>query len=350
MHLELAELEIKGIRNLIGECHTIHYGPTPENNSLFEKLNNTLVNALKIRKVLKKSKYDILFLNTAFDLNAIVRDSITLLIIRHWSAKVFLKFHGSDINFLGRLNWWQKKLVSFIFQNADGIGVLSKDELNAFIKEGYSGKKIFIVKNPVNSDLYNKDSNFKERLGISYETVVFIFCGRFIPQKGLIDVLSAFLKIQEEKKLVHLICIGDGPEMVKAKSFVANHNLIGKVLFTGFIPESEIIVYYSNADALVFPTYHQEGFPMVVFQSLAAGLPIITTRIRAAADYLTEPDHVLWVEPKDPENIAKAMKKLLRDKDTRELMSLNNKKLSNQFTTENNANDYKNIFEELLEK
>ena len=162
------------------------------------------------------------------------------------------------------------------------------------------------------------------------------------------DTLNAFLNIQNKKQPVHLICIGDGPEMNKARLFVKTHNLEDQVTFTGYIPEIEIRPYYSNAEALVFPTYHQEGFPMVVFQSLAAGMPIITTQIRAAADYLTEPDNVLWVEPKNPVSIAGAMNKLLKDKVTRIKMSNNNKLLSQQFTTNKNAIEYKRIFEVLL--
>ena len=43
---------------------------------------------------------------------------------------------------------------------------------------------------------------------------------------------------------------------------------------------------------------------MVIFNAAAAGLPIITTRIRAAADYLKEPDNCLWVEPRSPDLLA----------------------------------------------
>ena len=70
--------------------------------------------------------------------------------------------------------------------------------------------------------------------------------------------------------------------------------------FLGQIPEDEALDFYCGCDVLVFPTYHAEGFPMTVFQSLAGGLGIVTTRIRATADYLQEPENALFVPPRDP--------------------------------------------------
>lgn len=348
MHRELADLEIEGIKTLIPNCNTIHYGPydSKENTN---RIFNTIRNAFKIRKALFRNEYDLLFLNTAFDRNAILRDSITLLILKFLKTKIFLKFHGTDLLLLNNINWWQKKLVIWLFNNANGLGMLSSEEKDAFIKKGFSEKKIFVVKNPIDPSLYIKDEKFKSALGLPDKTFVFIFCGRFIPQKGLMDTLNALLILKKEERLpVHLICIGDGPDMKMARSFVEDHMLIDQVTFTGFIPEKDIRPYYSNADALVFPTYHQEGFPMVVFQSLAAGLPIITTRIRAAADYLKEPKNVLWVEPKNPISIEFAMKKLLINHNVRIQMCNNNKLLSEQFTTNNNAIEYNRIFKKIL--
>jgi glycosyltransferase involved in cell wall biosynthesis len=350
VHQDLAELEIKGISTLISFYRTVQYGPVGSRKSFIAKLIHTIRNASKIKNILKSEPYDILFLNTAFDRNAVIRDFITMYILRKTKTKIFLKMHGSDVVFLEKSNFLEKKLTNTLLNKVDGIGLLSSREKEEFINEGYSGKKLYVVKNPVDASLYQRDVNFNSTNGLAEDTFVFIFCGRFIPQKGLMDVLEAFRKIIDKNYPSHLFCIGDGPEMVKAKSFVTNNNLTDKVTFTGFIPETSVRLYYSNADALVFPTYHQEGFPMTVFQSLAAGAPIITTRIRAAADYLREPEHVLWVEPKNSENISVAMKKILTNKILKSQMSVNNKKLALQFTTENNALEYKAIFDELLKK
>lgn len=349
MHRELVDLEITGIEKHISKCETIHYGPYYSKKRVINKIFNTITNAYRIRKKINRSEFDILFLNTAFDRNAIIRDFITMVFLLSIKTKVFLKFHGSDLIFLNNLTSWQKKMVEWIFKNVGAIGVLSKEEKVFFVKAGFPGGKIYVVKNPINPAIYQRDIKFKSKIGIPGSSFVFIFCGRFIPEKGLMDVINAFFKIQRGNQSVYLICIGDGPEMNKAKMFVKDNKITERVFFTGFIRESEIIPYYSNADALVFPTYHQEGFPMVVFQSLAASLPIITTRIRAAADYLTEPENVIWVKSQNIESVVEAMNTLLNNLELRTRMIKNNKILSQQFTTDNNAIEYISVFENILE-
>jgi glycosyltransferase involved in cell wall biosynthesis len=99
---------------------------------------------------------------------------------------------------------------------------------------------------------------------------------------------------------------------------------------------------------LVFPTYHYEGFPMVIFNSVAAGVPIITTRIRAAADYLREPDNCLWVEPKNPAMLAEKIIYLLTHAEVRATMKRNNEKLAQAFTAEVVTREYMGIYEQLL--
>jgi glycosyltransferase involved in cell wall biosynthesis len=348
-HRELVNLEIDGIRALIPNCHTIHYGPVYSKKGFINKFFTTITNSYSIKKAIINNKYDLLFLNTAFDFNAIVRDCITLFILKPLKTKFFLKFHGTDIFLLDNLGWYKKMLVNWLLNTAHGVGVLSSEEKNAFLRIGYSEQKVFVVKNPVNPALYVKGINFKKKMGIADPTFVFIFCGRFLAFKGMMDVLKALKIVVPEFQHTHLFCIGDGPEMSKAQKFVTQNDLESFVTFTGFISEIEIRNFYTNADALVFPSSH-EGFPMVVFQSLAAGIPIITTRITAAADYLDEPDNVLWVEPNNPVQLAESMIKLLTDDNLVKKMRNNNLLKCQKFTTDKNAPEYFSIFEKLINK
>jgi glycosyltransferase involved in cell wall biosynthesis len=86
---------------------------------------------------------------------------------------------------------------------------------------------------------------------------------------------------------------------------------------------------------------------MVLFQSVAAGLGIITTKIRAAADYLKEPDNCLWVEPKNPEMLADKIAFLLKNRDISRQMSNNNKALSKIFTEDIICQEFTEIYDNL---
>ena len=92
----------------------------------------------------------------------------------------------------------------------------------------------------------------------------------------------------------------------------------------------------------------EEGFPMAVFQSVAARLPIITTKTRASADYLKEPDNCLWVEPKNPGMLVDKITYLIENKDVGKRMAENNKGSSILFTQDVVCKELELIFKTIL--
>jgi glycosyltransferase involved in cell wall biosynthesis len=125
--------------------------------------------------------------------------------------------------------------------------------------------------------------------------------------------------------------VGDGPDLAELKELSVRLQVQKYVQFTGFVQDEECDHFYANMDLLVFPTYFDEGFPMVLFKSIVAGLPVITTATRAAIDYLKEPDNLLWVEPRSPKDVAQAIDRLLEDREMRENMKNHNLALAQQF-------------------
>jgi glycosyltransferase involved in cell wall biosynthesis len=87
---------------------------------------------------------------------------------------------------------------------------------------------------------------------------------------------------------------------------------------------------------------------MVIFNAAAAGLPIITTRIRAAADYLQEPLNCLWVEPRNPEMLAENVITLLDNSQLTASMSANNKELVERFSADVVTMEYLRAYEQIV--
>ena len=87
---------------------------------------------------------------------------------------------------------------------------------------------------------------------------------------------------------------------------------------------------------------------MVIFNAAAAGLPIITTRIRAAADYLQEPLNCLWVEPRNPEMLAGNVITLLDNSQLTASMSANNKELVERFSAQAVTREYLQAYEQIV--
>ncbi|HEY0006812.1 MAG TPA: glycosyltransferase family 4 protein [Pyrinomonadaceae bacterium] len=317
---------------------------------LWTRFKRVLSTARRLRRRLQADHFDLLHLNTSFDTRALLRDVLTLLLLRSQKSAIFLKFHGSDQALLQTSNPALRLLGKILLNRLDGAGVLSSEEQQNFLRAGVREQKVFVVKNAVERTPDQPSGAFFKRMGIEPGVPVLLFIARFIPAKGLLDVILACRMVRERGQQFVLLCVGDGPERVAAEDEARRGGLETCVRFTGFIPEEETGEFYAHATALVFPTYHYEGFPMVVFYALAAGIPIITTRIRAAADYLQEPDNCLWTEPQNPEMLAQRLEYLLSRRDLRETMSRNNRILAQQFKAELVAREYLEVYQTLMRK
>ena len=84
-------------------------------------------------------------------------------------------------------------------------------------------------------------------------------------------------------------------------------------------PREEMIGLYGEADVFVLPT-HREGFPMVVLEAMAAGLPLIATPIGAIPDAVRDGEEGIIVPPRDAAALAAALKRLLEDPALRQRM------------------------------
>jgi glycosyltransferase involved in cell wall biosynthesis len=323
-----------------------HFGRKVEHEDTFHRITTRLCDLVYFFRDLRTIKPDIVHLNSAFTKRALLRDPWYILIAKFYRCPIFIKYHGSDATLLSSSSsaFW-KMLTAFCVRHASGIGALSSEEKENFLKAGFAGETIFVVKNTVDYTKFKPalipPLNDKTRL---------LFISRLIPSKGLLDVIRAFAIVLRAKNSIELICVGDGPELPKAHELTRELGIEQNVIFTGLVSEEKTREYYLGSTMLVFPTTHGEGFSMVIFQSVAAGLPIITTRIRAAADYLTEPDNCLWVEPRNPEVLAQKITYLLDHPEVMANMSMKNRGLAKKFGPEQTAHEYLQIYQSLLSR
>lgn len=328
---------------------TIIYGSHGRQKHVWLRILDTVNLSRDMMKIAKKEVPDIIHINTSYDIKALLRDVFIVLYLRlvNIRAKLFLKFHGSDASLLSKNLKW-KLITLILLRNIDGAGLLSTEEKNNFLAAFPELKdKFYIVKNVVNSSRFQIKSDFRERYKISKQKTVFLFIARFIESKGILEVIKAFSVVKKKYTDTHLLLVGDGTMMKASKELVALLKLEDETTFTGYVDEIETPEIYLGSDILVFPTA-TEGFSMTVFNSVAAGLSIITSRIRAVADYLKEPDNCLWTEPKDCEMLVDKMSYLLNHPQLTEKMAINNKKLAQQFSRERVGREFLKIYSKML--
>lgn len=339
---------VEGLKSNGAEVTEIVFGARTDSETVFRKIFNTFSTLLEFRIALKEKKYDVIHLNSAFDKHSIFRDFITLFFLKNYKIPIFLKTHGTDSGIILSKNIFIKFIGAKIKKWVQIVGVLSTEEIQNFIESGLDEKKVVLIKNIINSEILLNQNNIRPQFGISEKTPLLLFSARFTPQKGLIEVIQACNILKSEGFEFHLICIGDGIEASKAIALTQEYKLNDHVTFTGYILESQTKAFYKSSDILVFPTFHQEGFSMALFQSVITGLGIVTTKIRAAKDYLKEPDNCLWVEPQNSVQLADKIKILLMDKSLMHTMRENNKRLGWKFDKNFVAREYLDFYLQII--
>ena len=155
-------------------------------------------------------------------------------------------------------------------------------------------------------------SDVRGRLGLPREAPVVGFAGRLPADKGLPELMEAFDTILQAEPEAHLLLVGwfDAAEdalCAELRSRIGSHP---RVHCTGFVADTA--PYYRAMDLMVLPTW-REGFPNVVLEAAATGIPVVTTVATGSRDSVVPEVTGLLIPPGYPEAISEAVLKLLRD-------------------------------------
>ncbi len=151
--------------------------------------------------------------------------------------------------------------------------------------------------------------NLKRELSIKADDFVFIFVGRLVGDKGINELMVAFRELSEKTEQVKLLLVGEieerlDPLLQETVSEIENNP---HVVTVGF--QNDVRPYLTISDALVFPTY-REGFPNVVMQAGAMGLPAIVTNINGCNEIIVDGKNGIIVSTKNSKELLVAMEQL----------------------------------------
>ena len=219
------------------------------------------------------------------------------------------------------LKWVEKLTYYFASQvYCNSFGLKSILINGKYIKP----KKILVLNNGssngINTQYFSK-SNFskeeliqkKKELNIPEEDFVFVFVGRIVRDKGINELVEAFINLQNDSLLTtqfSLLLVGPyeedlDPISETTRKFISKNP---KIIFTDY--QEEVRIFYAISDVLVFPSY-REGFPNSVMQAGAMGLPSIVTDINGCNEIIQEGGNG-WIIPiKNTEAIFNAMQNCL---------------------------------------
>jgi 1,2-diacylglycerol 3-alpha-glucosyltransferase len=151
----------------------------------------------------------------------------------------------------------------------------------------------------------------------------FVFVGRLVREKGLVDLLAAYANLEEDlRRQVGLVVVGDG-ELRPQLETQARGVTPGVIRFAGFAHREQLAEYYALADALVLPT-HTDTWGLVVNEAMASGVPVIVSRVAGCvADLVDEAWNGILFAPGDVIALSGAMKSLAGNPEIRASMAAN---------------------------
>ena len=149
----------------------------------------------------------------------------------------------------------------------------------------------------------------------------FCFVGRIVSDKGINELVAAFEELHEKYPATRLLLVGtlEDSDPLKQETLVAINNNQA-IEFAGW--QTDIRPYLAASDIFVFPSY-REGFPNVVLQAGAMGLPAIVTDINGSNEIIKEGVNGTIIEPRDKEQLKNAMERVLTDEKLRKKFASN---------------------------
>jgi len=158
-------------------------------------------------------------------------------------------------------------------------------------------------------------------LGLPADAPVLGFVGRLTVDKGVPELIEAFEQILAVLPKVRLLLVGwfDESEDALSEDLQRRIRAHPQIHLTGFV--SDTAPYYRAMDVMVLPTW-REGFPNVVLEAAATGVPVVTTIATGSRDSVVPEVTGLLIPPGYPEAISEAVLRLLRDGDLRWRMGL----------------------------
>lgn len=220
------------------------------------------------------------------------------------------------------LNWVEKltyAVATKVYPNSKGL-------YDFIIQEKFvATSKLKVIaqgsSNGIDTTFFSKESlnsssvtQLKNELGFSSSAFIYVFVGRLVGDKGINELIEAFIIISKHNVQAKLLLVGPLETKLdplsKRALFEIEHN--ENIISVGF--QKDVRPYLALSHALVFPSY-REGFPNVVMQAGAMELPCIVSNINGCNEIIEEGVNGLIIPVKNVDAIVNAMLKVLREHD-----------------------------------
>ena len=197
------------------------------------------------------------------------------------------------------------------------------------------------------------DDSVRRRLDIHGAMILFV--GRLVDKKGPRHLLEAMPEVLEEFPQAVLVLIGDGTGRGRLEAMADQMGIKDSTRFLGRIANSELPPYYNAADLFVGPSVvdargDTEGLGIVFLEAAASGVPVIGTNVGGISEMLIDGVTGIEVEPANARQLAREIKRLLRDPDLRDALVLQaRQRVVNSFSWALVASKFSSLYQDVIQ-
>ena len=280
-------------------------------------LKNVYISNAFIKNVIKRLKKD----KEDYDLVLVENNPLYVLKLKRlYPNKLVLHLHN---DYLNKDTKCSREIVEsclkiitisdYLKRQVQTIGVKE-----AFIETIYNGIDIERFKNEVAEE---KNIELRKKYGIDKDEILFLYTGRLIKEKGVLELLLAFEKLLRDYKNIKLLIVGGNncknhrkDHFTKKLNKIANKNQ-GKIIFSGYIEYENIPEIYSMADVQVIPSKWGEPLGNVVIEGAANGIKQIVTNDGGIVEVVNNATASIISKENLVEELYLEMKKVLEKKE-----------------------------------
>jgi glycosyltransferase involved in cell wall biosynthesis len=208
----------------------------------------------------------------------------------------------------GRANRFYEYLQIRACRQFDAVVSVSGPIRDRLVEAGVPRGRVHLIRNAWAADRPALERGpAREALGLPHSGTCIGWVGRLSREKGPDILIRAVAALGERDLWVSIV--GEGPDRGYLERLAASLGVSSRIRWHGLVPNASQLYRAFDVFALSSRT---EGTPIVLFEAIAAGVPVVATRVGGVPDVVSEAEAML-VDPEDPAALARAIAAILHD-------------------------------------
>lgn len=237
--------------------------------------------------------------------------------------------------------YFMERLIPHVYRHCF-IEVVSESCRDELLQMGMLANNISVVHNGLNTRFIEDQEN-----KIPKEPGLIVYLGRLKKYKNVDHLIQAMTIVHEEVPGARLVIVGTGNRRQALESMTRALGLVEVVEFAGYLTETDKFRLLRRAEVAAYPST-KEGWGITVIEANACGVPVVATRVPGLCDAVIDGETGLLTPLGNPEAMAGALVRLLRDTDERERLGQNALMRSRSYSWEDTARETLQIIERII--